>query len=468
MEGKMGGNYRALVLLCAVFGSASHAQTFTSLASLSDKTGASPSGLVQQANGRLWVTTSTEGKSDCGTVFQATLVGKLSRFRNFNCTDGNEPNGLTLGTDGNYYGVTFFGGPGNGGTVFKLTSAGILTVLQNFTLDGSSGSGPVGLALGPDGNFYGATYSSSSSNSYSGTLFKITSSGTLTTFYTFCLKYGCPDGSQPYSSPILGRDGSFYGTTCYGGAYGTGTVYKITLQGEFTTLYSFGEFDGGPDCPTAPLIQGTDGDFYGTTGQSGANNYGTVYEVTPSGTLTVLHNFNGSDGYFPGLLMQATDGNFYGTTAGIDDEANGSIFQMTPAGDIKTLHKFDGIDGTTPNMLIQHTNGVLYGVTAGGGDVSCGYDPSYGCGTIFSLDVGLGPFVETVPNLGAVGTPVIILGTNLKGVKSVSFNGTEAKFKVKSTSEILTTVPTGATTGTVKVTDSNGTLLSNVPFTLTN
>ena len=118
-------------------------------------------------------------------------------------------------------------------------------------------------------------------------------------------------------------------------------------------------------------------------------------------------------------------------------------------------------------MLIQDTNGALYGVTGGGGNGSCGYDPLFGCGTIFSLDVGLGPFVKTVPNGGAVGATVIILGSNLDDVKSVSFNGTAAQFTVKSVSEILTTVPTGATTGTVSVTDRNGTLLSNVRFTVT-
>jgi uncharacterized repeat protein (TIGR03803 family) len=360
------------------------------------------------------------------------------------------------------------GGPGNGGTVFKLTPAGALHVLRNFTLDGATGSGPVGtLALGPDGNFYGATYSSSSSNNYFGTLFKITPGGTLTTFYTFCLKYGCPDGSQPYSSPILGRDGNFYGITYSGGAYGGGTVYKITPQGKLTTLHSFGEFAGGPASPTAPLVQGKDGNLYGTTSQAGANNYGTVYKVTLSGALTVLHNFNGTDGYNPIGLIQATDGNFYGTTGGIDNEDTGSIFRMSPAGKLTTLHKFRGTDGTNPIMLIQETNGVLYGVTAGGGHVSCGYDPSYGCGTIFSLNVGLGPFVKTVPNRGAVGAAVIILGTNLEGVKSVSFNGTAAQFTVESTSEILTRVPTGATTGTVRVTDRNGTLLNNVGFTVT-
>jgi uncharacterized repeat protein (TIGR03803 family) len=461
-------NHWASVLLCALFGVASHAQTFSSLASLSDKTGAGPTALGQQTNGMLWVTTFTEGQSDCGTVLEATLVGKLPGFRDFDCTNGNEPQGLTLGTDGNYYGVTFFGGTGNGGTVFKLTPAGTLSDLYNFTLDGSTGSGPVGtLALGSDGNSYGATYSSSSSNTYMGTLFKITRSGTLTTFYTFCLTYGCPDGAQPYSSPILARDGNFYGTTCNGGTHGGGTVYKITPQGKLTTLYSLGGSPGDPSCPAGPLVQARDGNFYGTTGQSGAYNYGTVYKVTPSGTFTVLHNFDNTDGYNPIGLMQATDGKFYGTTGGIDNQDTGSIFQMSAAGNITTLHTFDGTDGTNPAMLIQHTNGALYGITGGGGDVSCGYDPPYGCGTIFSLNVGLGPFVETVPNRGGAGASVIILGTNFEGVKSVSFNGTAAQFTVKSSSEILTTVPSGARAGTVKVADSNGTLMSNVRFTVT-
>lgn len=443
----------------------SHAQTFTSLVSLNDTTGAEPSAIGQRANGKLWVTTFGQGKFDCGTVFQATLVGELSQRLNFNCTDGNQPQGLTLGTDGNYYGVTFFGGSGNGGTVFKRTPAGALTVLYEFTLDGSSGSGPVGtLALGPDGNFYGATYSSSSSNNYNGTLFRVTPSGTLTTLYQFDFTHG----SQPYSGLVLGNDGNFYGVTYSGGAYGGGTFYKLTPQGGFAVVYSFGEFSEDPSLPTSPLVQAANGNFYGVVGQGGANNDGAVFEITPSGSLTVLHNFDGTDGYFPVGLIQATDGNFYGTTVGVDNEINGSIFQLTPAGNLTMLHKFNGTDGLSPIMLIQETNGTLYGVTSGGGDVHCAYDPSYGCGTVFSLDVGLGPFVETVPAVGSVGAPVTILGTNLKGVKSVKFNGVAAQFKTAYSSEILTTVPAGATTGTVTVTYLDGTLLSNIPFTVTN
>jgi uncharacterized repeat protein (TIGR03803 family) len=166
--------------------------------------------------------------------------------------------------------------------------------------------------------------------------------------------------------------------------------------------------------------------------------------------------------------MQATDGNLYGTTAGVNNEINGSLYQLTLAGNLTMLHTFNGTDGLSPVTLIQHTNGTLYGITEGGGDVYCAYDPAFGCGTVFSLDVGLSPFVKTLPALGPVGARIIILGTNLNGVQSVTFNGVAAHFKTKSSSEILTTVPVGATTGTVRVTDGNGTLISNIPFTVTN
>ena len=124
---------------------------------------------------------------------------------------------------------------------------------------------------------------------------------------------------------------------------------------------------------------------------------------------------------------------------------------------LTTLHSFDGTDGRYPiQHLFQATNGTFYGVTDN--------DGSSGDGTIFSLSVGLLPFVETVPTAGTVGTKVIILGNKLKGTTSVTFNGTAATFKVASSSEITTTVPEGATTGVVKVVTPNGTLTSNTVF----
>jgi len=272
---------------------------------------------------------------------------------------------------------------------------------------------------------------------------------------------------------VQATDGNFYGTAESGGANGAGTVFKITPSGTFTLLHTFcsksGCKDGG--IPYAGLVQATDGNLYGTTIAGGANcvsdgGCGTVFKIAPSGTLTTLHRFDGTDGASPyARLVQATDGNLYGTTdfGGancVSDGGCGTVLKITPKGKLTTLHSFDGKDGDDPYAgLVQYTDGNLYGTTATGG--------SYGRGTVFSLSVGLGPFVETQPTSGKVGTAVKILGTDLTGASSVTFNGTAARFTVVSKSEIKTTVPAGATTGTVEVTTPNGTLKSNVVFRVT-
>jgi uncharacterized repeat protein (TIGR03803 family) len=190
---------------------------------------------------------------------------------------------------------------------------------------------------------------------------------------------------------------------------------------------------------------------------------GTVFEITPAGTLTVVHSFDKSDGEYPAApLIQATNGTFYGTTIyggapGPCYISCGTIFSIIPGGTLTTLHSFDDTDGENPGGgLIQATNGTFYGTTSAGG-------ASNG-GTIFSLAVGLGPFVETLPTSGRVGAAVGILGTNLAGATSVTFNGAAARFKVVSSSEITTAVPADASTGEVQVVTPKGTLLSNVPF----
>ncbi len=221
-----------------------------------------------------------------------------------------------------------------------------------------------------------------------------------------------------------------------------------------------GQTAGSPD---GALVQAADGSLYSTTRFGGANNAGTVFKITPGGTLTTFYSFCSqsgcTDGADPtGALIQATDGNFYGTTQSGGVNNDGTVFTITPSGALTVLHSFGGTDGATPwgAPLVQDTHGEFYGTTSGGG--------TYGYGTVFSLSVGLGPFVETLPTSGNVGVAVEILGTNLTGATSVSFNGTAATFEVASNSEITTTVPTGATTGYVTVTTPSGTLTSNVVF----
>ena len=403
----------------------------------------------------------------------------FTTLHSFDYTDGAYTGAaLVQATNGNLYGTTGSGGANGDGTVFKITPSGTLTTLYNFcSQKGCTDSGPnaAGLVQATNGNFYGATLSGGATNS--GTVFKITPSGTLTTLYSFCSQSGCTDGTYPSGGLVQATDGNFYGTT-YGGGAGannSGTLFKITPSGTLTTLYSFCSQSNCTDgsVPNGELIQATNGNLYGTTRGAGANNSGTVFKVTPSGTLTTLYSFcsqyDCSDGTHPYAgLFQATDGNFYGATlyGGDGYYYDGTVFKITPTGALTTLHTFCSMqtgcpDGANPQgALVQDTNGTFYGTTSAGG-----VSPPYNAyGTVYSLSVGLGPFVETQPTSGKVGKAVIILGTNLTGTSSVSFHGTPTTFKVVSGSEIKTAVPAGATTGKVKVGTPHGTLLSNVPF----
>lgn len=188
-----------------------------------------------------------------------------------------------------------------------------------------------------------------------------------------------------------------------------------------------------------------------------------MFKITPKGTLTTLHTFVGADGANPAAaLVQATNGSFYGTTTNGGANGDGVVFKVTRSGSLTTLHSFCAqtgcADGEHPYAgLIQATDGSLYGTTPGGG--------TNNDGTVFRLSVGLGPFVETRPSSGKVGAAVIILGTDLKGATSVRFNGTAVKkFTVVLKSEIKTTMPPGATSGFVTVTTPKGTLKSNAVF----
>lgn len=464
--------------LCAATAIASPAQSFKSLVRFNQYDGSLPyyMSLVQGPDGNLYGTTLSGGAHGWGTVFKLTPSGVLSTLYSFcarpGCPDGSGPSaGLALGADGNFYGTATFGGAYGGGTVFKITPAGAFTTLHSFhySVDGQE---PLdALVQGSDGNFYGTTYAFGPNNW--GTVFKITPQGTLTTLYSFCVQANCADGSTPVGGLVEGSDGNFYGTTLLGGGGGScssgegcGTVFKITPEGTLTTLYKFGSYPDGAD-PYAALIQGGDGNFYGTTAGGGAGGAGTVFEITPEGALTTLHSFGVSDGAGPiAGLVQATDGNFYGTTdgGGSGNPGFGTVFSITPEGILTTLHQFHLPDGSYPyGGLVQATSGTFSGATTYGGFRRlCGYD--YGCGTLFDLSTGLGPFVETLPTAGSVGKSVMILGTDLTGATSVTFNNTPATFTVVSATEITATVPTGVTTGTVQVVTPSGTLSSNVMF----
>jgi uncharacterized repeat protein (TIGR03803 family) len=461
-------------LFCIATVIASPAQTFTTLLDFNSN-GIFPlfESLIQGTDGNFYGTTYAGGNnsslcaSGCGTIFKITPEGTLTTLHSFNETDGGGPAvGLLQTPNGYFYGTTAYGGANGDGTVFKMTSDGTLTTLRSF--DGPDGESPYGaLVQGANGSLYGTTLFGGSNNTCvngCGTVFKITPTGALTTLYNFCSQTNCADGDTPFAGLLLATDGSFYGTTYNGGndscESGCGTIFKITPGGTLTTLYKFCSQANCTDGinPSDALMQGANGNLYGTARYVGTNGGGSVFEFTAGGTLTTVYSFDGSNGDTPiAGVVQATDGNFYGTTAGGGTDNAGTIFKVTNQHILTTLHNFDITDGQYPYAgLLQATNGIFYGLTYGGGPT--------GEGTIFSLSVGLAPFVKTIPISGNIGAAVIILGNNLAGATSVSFNGTVATFKVISASAIKATVPAGATTGFVLVTKPSGTLKSNTKF----
>jgi uncharacterized repeat protein (TIGR03803 family) len=317
----------------------------------------------------------------------------------------NDPifQGVTAqGDDGNLYTGSRDAWTGGDGTIFKITPAGELKVLHLF--DGTDGQDPSGgLTLGTDGMFYGAT---SYGGLYSyGTVFKMTPKGELTTIHNFT---GGDDGGYPSAPPIEGSDGNFYGTTSYGGRTGNiGTVYRITPSGVFTTVNSFGltSSRSSGNYPNAGLVQGIDGLLYGTTFYGGAYDLGTIFSVSPSTRkITTMFSFDGTNGQNPlAALTQANligpnDGNFYGTT--LAHYNGGTAFRISARREFSVLHTFTGgSDGANPiGGLTQSTAGV-YGTD------------TYGVVYRISLTTG-----DVIPVCSVGGSPQNMLVQHTNGI----------------------------------------------------
>lgn len=421
-----------LILFCVAAAIASSAQTLTILARFSGSNGVYPGALVQAADGNFYGTSYFGGNlagncagSGCGTFFKLAPTGNLTTIYSFcaqqYCIDGMWPSSLVQAHDGNFYGTTSGGGTWSYGTVFRITPDGTLTTLYNFgqqngQVDGAGPSG--GVILASDGNFYGVTAGGGLYEQ--GTVFRMTPSGTLTTIHTFCSQPNCTDGILPIGGLVQASDGNLYGTTQAGGEL-YGTVFKVTLSGTLTTLHDFNGADGS--LANAALVQGTDGNFYGTTNEGGNDDAGTVFKMTPSGAFTVLHSFvfgAPDDGSYPSAaLVQATDGNFYGSSFEGGAYGWGTLFQITPAGVLTLLHSFDLTDdGSWPEAaMVQGTDGNLYGTNSA--PENCGDL----CGTIFRLTkptmvpaefIPVTPcrVVDTRSPYGEFGGPLIIGGSS--------------------------------------------------------
>ncbi|MFZ0320243.1 MAG: choice-of-anchor tandem repeat GloVer-containing protein [Candidatus Sulfotelmatobacter sp.] len=360
-------------------------------------------GLISDAAGNLYGTTTGGGAHSFGTVFELMPKAggwseKLLHSFNDNEVDGLVPyTQLLIDSAGNLYGTTNNGGPNNVGTVFELspTTSGPWkeTILYDFQNNEVDGTYPYGnLIFDSSGSLYGTTAGGGAN--FNGTVYELTPAKAGKWTETILHNFNFTDGISPNAGVIFDASGNLYGTTLSGGAYGYGTVFEMTPQGSGgwneTVLYNFNGQNSTGEGPNATLIFDTAGNLYGTTIYGGYYDSGMVFELTPQAggewTETIVHSFEPSDwdggNPFGGLIRDAA-GNLYGTT-NLGGKFNyGTVFKLTPkAGGRWTeelLHIFNdnGNDGYHPYCTLLDNGGNLYGVTYQGG--------SQNDGTVFEI-----------------------------------------------------------------------------------
>jgi len=452
------------------------AQTLTTLVNFDNLNGTGPGSLVPGIDGSYYGTTASGGMSGNGTLFLFSPNGAFTVLANLTTGTSSRPNDWVLGSDSNFYGTT----TDQYGRVVRMAPDGTFTNLVQFT--GANGLAPNGrLVEGSDGYFYGTTAEGGRSIDCGfpvgcGTVFKMTSSGTVTTLASFD-----PHDNGAYPSPFLAQDGdgNFYGSTVTGGAdptvcfidgyiprWGCGTIFKITPSGSFTTLVNFTEAEGiGP----GNVVKGIDGNFYGTTSSGGSNTNcpsgcGTLFKISPDGALTILANLTTNTR--PNDWVEGSDGNFYSTYGD-------TVVRMTLAGTFTNLINFNPSNGTSPTFpMLQGSDGNFYGTTVYGG--------SSGGGTVFSLNVAIPGRLKLNPSSvvggehskaylllttpAPAGGAVVTLRSNYPGVASVPSTVTVPAGK-KLASFLVITSPV-ITSTIVKITTSYGLATKSKPLTV--
>ena len=370
------GAWMAAALLLAAPGGAQNYEVLYSFGGGAD--GSIPlASLIRDVAGNLYSTTLRGGASDAGTVFKLDPAGHETVLFSFSGGyDGNDPVApVTFGPGGKLYGTTSYGGARRLGVLFKLNPGGKETVVHSFAGAQGGGAPWAGLLQDVDGSFYGTTRYGGPFGY--GVVFKFDSRGRETVLHSFS---GGEDGSYPEAPVIRDAAGNTYGTAEYGGAYGFGVVFKIEPSGKEVTLCNFGAGADGA-FPTTGLAQDAAGNLYGTTESGGIYNAGTVFKLDRSGHETVLYTFQGrADGGDPRAgVVPDGKGNLYGTTFVGGSQAWGTIFKLDAGGRLTTLHAFTGgTDGSSPSAgLMLGEDGALYGTADGGG--------SSGNGVVFKL-----------------------------------------------------------------------------------
>jgi len=292
--------------------------------------------LVQDTAGNLYGTTFEGGDlscnapyfTGCGTVFKVSKTGKESVLHTFTGTDGCNPDGGLLSDKaGNWYGTTKACGAVGGGAVYKLNKKGVLTLLHNFPSYQFDGLTPAaGVIMDAKGDLYGNTIDGGRSGK--GTVFKIDTTGTESVLQAFT--GGTTDGCYVYGTPTMGSESNLYGTASECGSFNMGIVWKVNLKGKETVLHNFAGGSSDGDLPFAGVIMDAKGNFYGTTNRGGASDVGTVYKLNKKGVVTLLHSFAGSDGEFPnGSVLMDAKGNLYGTSTNGGSGSYGTVWKIT-------------------------------------------------------------------------------------------------------------------------------------------
>jgi uncharacterized repeat protein (TIGR03803 family) len=362
------------------------------------------SSLLPGSDGYFYGTTWDGGDNGAGSIFCMSATGSLSNLYSFPAAtnDSGEvvydlgPGDLALGTNGNIYGTTRSGGSNFSGTIFEISPSGSFATLHTFGAETTrfsgratsvDGAAPTGaLVLGKDGNFYGTTEYGGSNNM--GTIFQITPAGVFTSLYSLKASAG---GSATTNGSVanaltLGSNGAFYGTTQQGGVDNAGTFFKFTVAGGFTQIYSFNGLAPGsnPITPDSALVQGTNGNFYGASAFGGSQGGGSIFEITNTGGVTLLHSFPQLNAGAGAALSLGADGSFYGTVPTNGFNGSGTLFRMTPAGDFGAYSfspldaKSDNADGADPSAALTADGaGGFYGTCAAGG--------TNGSGVIFQI-----------------------------------------------------------------------------------
>src|ERR1700733_7547867 len=396
----------AVILLPAVATQPAQAASYKVLHTFTGSPdGAFPyAGLVQDAAGNFYGTTTEGGTGDCtghgivgcGTVFKLDSGGNETVLYSFTGqTDGAYPwSTLLVDTTGSLYGTALDGGdlacvpPLGCGVVFEVNASGMETVLYSFQGGPTDGANPqAGLIRDTAGNLYGTTYAGGLSF---GTVFELDKTGKESVLHRFKGNQ-TGDGAHPDGGLIRDRAGNLYGTTADGGSTkrcqgrgGCGTVFELDRAGKETVLLKFDGPDG--EAPEAGLVRDNEDNLYGTTPYE-SRDFGTVFRLDKARRETVVHKFEGgnADGKLPYAgLIRDQEGNVYGTTYEGGPSNMGVVFKLDKAGTETVLHSFaGGGDGAHPYaQLVRDAAGNLYGTTVAGGGMGCG---GAGCGVVFKL-----------------------------------------------------------------------------------